>query len=91
MTILALNDVSLAYGHRPLLHHVDFSIAVGERVCLVGRNGAGKSTMFRVISGMAQVDDGELWHKDTLRISYLEQEVPDIHNFLDMYTEQLPR
>ncbi len=75
MTILTLRDVSLAYGHLPLLDRVDFQISSGERVCLVGRNGTGKSTFFRVLSGVAQADDGEIWRKDTLRISHLEQEV----------------
>ena len=77
MTILSFNDVSLAYGHHPLLAHVNFQVSPGERVCLVGRNGTGKSTLFRVITGVAQPDDGEVWRKDTLRVSHLEQEVPE--------------
>ncbi|MBK8162960.1 MAG: ATP-binding cassette domain-containing protein [Gammaproteobacteria bacterium] len=76
MTLLTLNEVSLAYGHHPLLDHVSFEIAAGERVCLIGRNGAGKSTLFRVLSGKAQPDDGKVWRRDTLRVSHLEQEVP---------------
>lgn len=76
MTLLTLARVSVAYGHLPLLADVDLQIARGERVCLVGRNGTGKSTLFRVISGAALPDDGEVWRKDTLRISHLEQEVP---------------
>lgn len=80
MTILTLDKVSLAYGHVPLLDRVNLRVASGERVCLIGRNGTGKSTLFRVIAGMAQPDDGEIWHKDTLRISYLEQEVPEDDN-----------
>ena len=76
MTLLTLTDLSLAYGHQPLLDHVDFQISKGERVCLVGRNGTGKSTLFRAISGVAQPDEGEIWHKDTMRIAHLEQEVP---------------
>jgi ABC transport system ATP-binding/permease protein len=76
MTLLTLTDVSLAYGHHPLLAHVDFQIERGERVCLVGRNGTGKSTLFRAITGVAHPDDGEIWRKDTLRIAHLEQEVP---------------
>jgi len=75
MSILSLSNVSLAYGHHPLLDHVDFQVATGERVCLVGRNGTGKSTLLRVISGVAQPDDGEIWRKDTLLISHLEQEI----------------
>jgi ATP-binding cassette subfamily F protein uup len=77
MSLLTLDDVSLAYGHLPLLAHVDFRIDKGERVCLVGRNGTGKSTLFRVLSGQVQPDDGEVWRQDTLRVSYLEQEVPE--------------
>lgn len=76
MPILALNDVSLAYGHVPLLDKVDLQIERGERLCVVGRNGAGKSTLFKVISGRVQPDEGEVWRRETLRISYLEQEVP---------------
>ncbi|MGF1613135.1 MAG: ATP-binding cassette domain-containing protein [Gammaproteobacteria bacterium] len=75
MSLVALTNVSLAYGHHPLLAHADFRIAAGERVCLVGRNGTGKSTLLQVISGVAQPDDGEVWRKETLRIAHLEQEV----------------
>ncbi|MBI1424160.1 MAG: ATP-binding cassette domain-containing protein [Gammaproteobacteria bacterium] len=76
MILLTLKNLGLAYGHQHLLRDVSFQIERGERVCLVGRNGAGKSTLFRVISGQIQVDDGEIWYPDTLRISYLEQDVP---------------
>ena len=75
MTLLTLDNVSLAYGHIPLLNKVNLQITSGERICLVGRNGTGKSTLFRVINSIAQPDEGELWHKDTLRISHLQQEV----------------
>jgi ATP-binding cassette subfamily F protein uup len=76
MPLLRLDNVSLAYGHLPLFSHVDFQIDAGERVCLVGRNGTGKSTLFRVITGAAVPDEGEIWRADTLRVSHLEQEVP---------------
>jgi ATP-binding cassette subfamily F protein uup len=75
--LLNLTKVSLAFGHLPLLKDVDFQIEKGERVCLVGRNGTGKSTMFKVISGMVEPDEGEVWKQPNLRISYLEQEVPE--------------
>ena len=77
MPLLTLTDASLAYGHHALLDKVNLQVDPGERICLVGRNGMGKSTLFRVISGQAQLDDGELWKQDTLKISYLEQEVPE--------------
>jgi ATP-binding cassette subfamily F protein uup len=77
MPILTLNNISLAYGHHPLLTNVNLRVKKGERVCLVGRNGTGKSTLFRLLSGAAQADEGEVWFRDTLRVSYLQQEVPE--------------
>lgn len=75
--LLNLKKVSLAFGHHPLLKEVDFQIDKGERVCLVGRNGTGKSTLFRVICRIHEPDEGEIWTQPNLRISYLEQEVPE--------------
>ncbi len=76
MPLLRLDNVSLAYGHSPLLAHADFQAEPGERVCLVGRNGTGKTTLLRIISGAAEPDEGEIWRQETLRIGHLEQEVP---------------
>lgn len=76
MPLLHLDNVSLAYGHLPLLKHVDFQIDLGERVCLIGRNGTGKTTLMRVITAAAAPDEGEVWRQDTLRVAHLEQEVP---------------
>ncbi len=75
--LLNLKKISLAFGHHPLLAEVDFQIEKGERVCLVGRNGTGKSTLFRVISGIHEPDEGDIWQQPNLRVSYLEQEVPE--------------
>jgi ABC transport system ATP-binding/permease protein len=76
MPIIRLDNISLAYGDQPLLAHVDFQVDAGERVCLVGRNGTGKTTLFRVITGAAAPDNGEIWRMETLRVAHLEQEVP---------------
>src|SRR5215213_2214482 len=76
MPLLRLDNVSLAYGHLPLLKNVDFQIDTGERVCLIGRNGTGKTTLLRAITGVATPDQGEIWRQDSLRIAHLEQEVP---------------
>src|SRR4249919_176471 len=76
MPLLRLDNVSLAYGHLPLLKNVDFQIDAGERVCLIGRNGTGKTTLLRAITGAAVLDEGEIWRQDALRIAHLEQEVP---------------
>jgi ATP-binding cassette subfamily F protein uup len=75
--MIGLKQVSLSYGMHPLLDRVDFEVEAGERVCLIGRNGAGKSTLLRVLGGGAQPDDGEVRRAETLRISHLEQEVPE--------------
>ncbi|MGD9389865.1 MAG: ATP-binding cassette domain-containing protein [Thioalkalispiraceae bacterium] len=74
--LLKLSDVCLSFGDKPLLDHVDLDIFKGERICLVGRNGAGKSSLLRVVSGQHTADDGQVWQKDGLRIAYLEQHVP---------------
>lgn len=77
MSLLVINNVSLAYGHHALLSNATLRINAGERLCLVGRNGTGKSTLLRLLAGMAEADEGEIQFRDTLRISYLQQEVPD--------------
>ena len=76
MPLLRLDNVSLAFGHLPLLVGVDFQVDAGERVCLVGRNGTGKTTLFRVITGTAIPDEGDTWRAESLRVAHLEQEVP---------------
>jgi ATP-binding cassette subfamily F protein uup len=78
MPLLRLDGVSLAYGDLPLLAQVDFRIEPGERICLLGRNGAGKTTFLRLITGVALPDEGDIWRHETLRIAHLEQEVPRI-------------
>ena len=78
MPLLRLDKVSLAYGHRPLLDHAKLEIRRGERVCLVGRNGEGKSSLIRLLSGEAAPDDGSVWIRPGTRIAHLAQEVsPD--------------
>jgi ATP-binding cassette subfamily F protein uup len=73
--LLRLDKVSLAFGHHSLLEAVDLEIRRGERVCLVGRNGAGKSSLLRVISGAVAADDGTVWMRPGLRCAHLAQEV----------------
>lgn len=70
-------DVSVAFGDAPLLDKVNFSLEKGERVALIGRNGEGKSTLMKLITGQAP-DDGSVIIKDGTKIGYLLQEVP--HN-----------
>lgn len=74
--LIALNNVSLAFGLDPLLDHSKLQIAAGERICLIGRNGAGKSSLLKLIDGSLVADQGEIWLKPGLRIARLEQELP---------------
>ncbi len=76
MPLLTLENVSLAYGHHALLDGVKLNIEPGERICLVGRNGTGKSSLMRLIGGEIEADDGTVWRSDDLRIAYLPQDVP---------------
>ena len=76
MPLLRLDDISLSYGYLPLLAHVQFQIEAGERVCLVGRNGTGKTTLFRVITGDAVPEAGNVRAHEGLRVAHLEQDVP---------------
>lgn len=76
MPLLRLKKISLSYGFLPLLADVDFQIDAGERVCLVGRNGTGKTTLLRVITGDAVPEAGEIWGRESLRVAHLEQDVP---------------
>ena len=76
MPVVSLDNVSIAFGHLPLLDRVALQIDHGERVCVIGRNGSGKSTLLRVLSGEQTVDQGSVWRAPGLRVSRLEQDVP---------------
>jgi len=74
MPLLQLIQVSLAYGHVPLLDHVDLVIEPGQRIGLIGRNGTGKSSLLKVIAGNANADDGKVWRAPSLKLAYVPQE-----------------
>ncbi|MBL0150609.1 MAG: ATP-binding cassette domain-containing protein [Ideonella sp.] len=74
MALLSLSNAHLAYGHVALLDGTGFSIEVGERLGLIGRNGAGKSSMLKVIAGLEKLDEGLLQMTQGLRICYVPQE-----------------
>lgn len=73
-TIITLTDAQLAFGHHALLDHANFSIQEGERIGLIGRNGAGKSSLLRILDGRIQADDGEVARLSTLKAITVEQE-----------------
>lgn len=77
MTLLInIESVCLAYGLDLLLDDAKLQINQGERVCLIGRNGAGKSSLLKIIDGIIKPDSGQVWRKPNLRIARLEQELP---------------
>src|SRR3546814_1971281 len=76
MTLLALKNISLRFGGPALLDGVNFAIERGERVCLLGRNGEGKSTLMRIVTGQQHADDGDVMRSPGLRIAEMPQDVP---------------
>ncbi|MHB1557578.1 MAG: ATP-binding cassette domain-containing protein [Isosphaeraceae bacterium] len=77
MALLSLRDVSLAFGGPRLLDHVDWQIERGDRICLLGRNGEGKSTLLKLVEGRLEPDEGQVIRQQGLRIARLPQEVPE--------------
>ncbi len=76
MSIFSIDGLCLAFGTHVLLDRANFSLESGERVCLIGRNGTGKTTLMRLIQGEMQADEGDMRKKDGLRVSSLSQEIP---------------
>lgn len=74
MSVLSISNAQLAFGHVALLDHAEFSLEAGERIGLIGRNGAGKSSLLKVIAGRTKLDDGLLTFQQGLQIAYVEQE-----------------
>jgi ATP-binding cassette subfamily F protein uup len=74
--LITLEDVGLAFGHVPLFEHADLRIESGERICLIGRNGAGKSSLLKVISGEVAPDEGFVRRAPHVGVARLDQDVP---------------
>ena len=74
MALITLLNAQLAFGHVALLDHTDISIESAERVGLIGRNGAGKSSLLKILGGLEKPDDGALQVQQGLRIAYVAQE-----------------
>lgn len=89
-TLITLTDVQLAYGHHPLLDHADFSIQEGERIGLIGRNGAGKSSLLRLLDGRNVPDDGDIARISGLKVATVEQE-PNLDEQATVYDVVLNR
>ena len=74
MSLISLQNSHLAFGHVALLDHADFSLEVTERVGLIGRNGAGKSSLLKILAGLEKADDGEMRIQQGIRVTYVAQE-----------------
>ncbi len=83
-TLITLTNAQLAYGHHPLLDHADFAVQPGERIGLIGRNGAGKSSLLKVLDGRILPDDGEVMRLGGLKIATVEQE-PDLDDSITVF------
>jgi ABC transport system ATP-binding/permease protein len=76
MPILTINDLSHAFGGPPVLEDVNLQVDTGDRVCLVGRNGSGKSTFMRLLAGEMLPDNGTIVRSQGARVARLPQEIP---------------
>jgi len=76
MALLSAKSLSLSFGGLPLFLGLDLQIEAGERICLVGRNGEGKSSLIRVLAGQLEPDAGEIVRQKGLRTASLAQEAP---------------
>ncbi len=74
MPLIQLSQLSLAYGHVPLLDHADLVIEPGQRIGLIGRNGTGKSSLLKIIAGDSTPDDGKVWRAPGLKLASVSQE-----------------
>ena len=104
MSLIRFDDVTLEFGDQKILTAAEFSIEPGERVCLIGRNGAGKSTTLHLITGELEQDRGDIVRSSNLVVSQLAQSLPealdhavidvvrsgltDIEKLLETYKEQ---
>ncbi len=74
MSLYSITGAQLAFGHVALLDHADFSLEAGERVGLIGRNGAGKSSLLKIVAELARPDDGLITRQQDLVTVYVSQE-----------------
>src|SRR5579859_6228047 len=72
--LAALRDATLTYGGNPIFADASVAVARGERICLVGRNGGGKSTLLKALAGLVDLDHGERFVQPGAHIAYMPQD-----------------
>ena len=77
MSLIKIEKAHLSYGLQVLLDDVDLTVEKGQRLCLIGRNGAGKSSLMKVISGDVDLDTGDVIRQSGIKIARLEQDLPE--------------
>lgn len=80
MPLLKLDNLSLAYGQQVLFDSIQLLLNKGDRLCLVGRNGVGKSTLLKVIDGSVESDGGSRWLDTSVKVAGLSQDLPDAND-----------
>jgi len=73
--LLSVQDAAIQYGEKVLFENLSFSICEGEKICLVGKNGVGKTTLMNIIQGIKELDEGTRWQLQGTSVGYLQQEV----------------
>ena len=96
MSLLRFEEIRLEFGEQVILRNAEFSIEPGERICLLGRNGAGKSTTLKLIIGEMEPDHGRVVSKAGLIVSQLRQDLPDamdhpVHDVIRSGLKQIVR
>ena len=77
MAVIGMQDVSVGFGGQPLLEHINLQIEPGDRICLLGRNGVGKTTLMKLVTGEVLPEKGDVSRLPKLTITCLTQDVPD--------------
>jgi len=73
MSLISFDHVSIDFGAHPILDQVDLTIARGQKLALIGRNGEGKSTLLKILAGLIPVDDGQLIRQDGIKVAMMKQ------------------